>query len=102
MHKDGRELEIVWHYHPLTNHEGKTVQLAVIGLDVTDRRILEKQLYELAFIDRLTGLANQARLEQTMQSMVSKRANREESLSIVYFDIGPFQARKRCLGLQFW
>lgn len=98
LHKDGRELEIIWHYHPLTDHLGKTVQLAVIGLDITDRRILEKQLYELAFFDRLTGLANQMRLEQNLQNLVSKRTSREESLSVVYFDIDHFKHVNDALG----
>ena len=98
LHKDGHELEIIWHYHPLTNHLGKTVQLAVIGFDITDRRILEKQLYELAFFDRLTGLANQMRLEQSLQSMISKRTNREESLTVIYFDIDHFKHVNDALG----
>ena len=98
LHKSGQEIELIWHYHALTNHQGKTFQLAVIGMDVTDRRILEKQLYELAFIDRLTGLPNQARLDQCLKSMISKRINREESLTLVYFDIDRFKHVNDALG----
>ncbi len=98
LHKNGQDIELVWHYHPLTDHQGKTSQLAVIGMDVTDRRILEKQLYELAFFDKLTGLSNQARLDQHLQNMIRRRTNRDESLTVVYFDIDHFKHVNDALG----
>ncbi len=98
VHKDGRDMELVWHYHPLSDHRGKPTHFAVIGMDVTDRRILEKQLYELAFFDRLTGLCNQTRLEQNLQSMISKRNNSDESLALVYFDVDHFKHVNDALG----
>lgn len=82
----------------MSNHQGKTYRLAVIGMDITDRRILEKQLYELAFFDRLTGLSNQARLDQQLQNMIRRRACREESLTVVYFDIDHFKHVNDALG----
>jgi diguanylate cyclase (GGDEF)-like protein/PAS domain S-box-containing protein len=98
LRKDGRKIELIWHYQALTDSEGRTYQLAVIGIDITDRRALEKQLFDLAFTDRLTGLANQARLEQYLQTMIRQRGSREESLSVVYFDLDHFKHVNDVLG----
>jgi diguanylate cyclase (GGDEF)-like protein/PAS domain S-box-containing protein len=98
MHREGREIEMIWHYHPLTNLDGRIFRLAVIGMDITDRRALEKQLFELAFTDKLTGLANQTQLEQVLQAMIRKRSSREESLSVVYFDLDHFKHVNDVLG----
>jgi diguanylate cyclase (GGDEF)-like protein/PAS domain S-box-containing protein len=98
LHRNGREIELIWHYHPLTNLEGRVFKLAVIGMDISDRRALEKQLFELAFTDQLTGLANQTRLEQHLQAMIRKRSSREESLTVVYFDLDHFKHVNDALG----
>jgi diguanylate cyclase (GGDEF)-like protein/PAS domain S-box-containing protein len=98
LHRSGREIELIWRYHPLTNPEGRVLKLVVIGMDISDRRALEKQLFELAFTDRLTGLANQARLEQHLQVMIRRRTSREESLTVVYFDLDHFKHVNDALG----
>lgn len=98
VHKDGHEIELIWHYQVSTDRNGKAVSLTVIGMDVTDRRVLEKQLYQLAFFDRLTGLCNQARLDQHLQNMIRRRTSREESLTVVYFDIDHFKHVNDALG----
>lgn len=98
VHKNGHEIELIWHYQVSTDRNGKAVSLTVIGMDVTDRRVLEKQLYQLAFFDRLTGLCNQARLDQHLQNMIRRRTSREESLTVVYFDIDHFKHVNDALG----
>jgi diguanylate cyclase (GGDEF)-like protein/PAS domain S-box-containing protein len=98
LNRDGREIELIWHYHALTNLDGRIFRLAVIGMDITDRRALEKQLFDLAFTDKLTGLANQTRLEQVLQAMIRKRTSREESLTVVYFDLDHFKHINDVLG----
>lgn len=98
VHKDGHEIELIWHYQVSTDRNGKAASLTVIGMDVTDRRVLEKQLYQLAFFDRLTGLCNQARLDQHLQNMIRRRTSREESLTVVYFDIDHFKHVNDALG----
>ena len=98
VHKDGHEIELIWHYQVSTDRNDKAVSLTVIGMDVTDRRVLEKQLYQLAFFDRLTGLCNQARLDQHLQNMIRRRTSREESLTVVYFDIDHFKHVNDALG----
>jgi diguanylate cyclase (GGDEF)-like protein/PAS domain S-box-containing protein len=98
LHKDGHEVELIWHYHPLADMEGRIYKLAVLGMDISDRRALEKQLFDLAFTDRLTGLANSTRLDQHLQAMIRKRSSREESLTVVYFDLDHFKHVNDALG----
>jgi PAS domain S-box-containing protein len=46
--KDGREREIEWYDAPLTSVEGELIGLLCTGLDVTERRLLEREILEIA------------------------------------------------------
>ena len=45
--KDGREREIEWYDAPLTDADGRLIGLLCIGLDVTERRMLEREILEI-------------------------------------------------------
>ena len=44
--KDGREVEIEWHDRILKDENEKTIGLLAIGLDITERKVLQKALQE--------------------------------------------------------
>lgn len=46
--KDGHEREIEWYDAPLTSGEGELTGLLCTGLDVTERRMLEREILEIA------------------------------------------------------
>jgi PAS domain S-box-containing protein len=46
--KDGHEREIEWYSAPLTDVGGKQIGLLATGLDVTERRMLEREVLEIA------------------------------------------------------
>lgn len=46
--KDGRERDIEWYDAPLTDADGQTVGLLCTGQDVTERRLLEREILEVA------------------------------------------------------
>lgn len=46
--KDGREREIEWYDAPLTNDETQLVGLLCTGQDITERRILEREMLDIA------------------------------------------------------
>jgi two-component system CheB/CheR fusion protein len=46
--KDGREREIEWYDAPLTDAHGRLIGLLCTGLDITERRSLEREILEIA------------------------------------------------------
>jgi PAS domain S-box-containing protein len=46
--RDGHEREIEWHDAPLTDADGELIGLLCTGLDVTERRLLQREVLEIA------------------------------------------------------
>lgn len=46
--KDGRELDIEWYDAPLTSGKGEQIGLLCTGLNVSERRVMEREILEIA------------------------------------------------------
>ena len=53
----GQERMIAWKYAPLRDDEGKVSSVIVTGIDVTERRLLEKQIIEMQKMEAVGTLA---------------------------------------------
>jgi diguanylate cyclase (GGDEF)-like protein/PAS domain S-box-containing protein len=76
---------------PLTNEEGQTVGVLGMYEDITERKLMQQRLEQMALYDNLSGLPNRAhfyaRLEQALD-----RAERDNTLAgLMYFDIDKFK-----------
>jgi len=59
--------------------------------DVTERKIYEKELSELAFRDPLTGLANRANFCDRLRFALARADERNTSVVVVFFDLDNFK-----------
>ncbi len=59
--------------------------------DVTERKIFEKELTELAFCDPLTGLSNRANFFDHVRFALKLAAERSTSVAIIFFDLDNFK-----------
>jgi diguanylate cyclase (GGDEF)-like protein len=59
--------------------------------DVTERKIYEKELTELAFRDPLTGLANRANFRDRVRFALARADERNASAVVVFFDLDNFK-----------
>jgi diguanylate cyclase (GGDEF)-like protein/PAS domain S-box-containing protein len=66
--------------------------------DVTDRRLAEESLHHLAYHDRLTGLANRARLEDDLESALTGADRHRDCVGIVFLDLDDFKPVNDELG----
>jgi diguanylate cyclase (GGDEF)-like protein/PAS domain S-box-containing protein len=77
---------------PLSGMDGRTVGLLGLYEDITERKLLERQLTELAHYDSLTGLANRASFYHHLE-LVSFRTRRRPSLvALLYLDLDKFKS----------
>lgn len=83
-----------WYRHeivPISNE-----LLSVTAEDITERRLLEKELLRSAYSDELTGLKNRSALLQFLESINEKN----DRITLVLLDIENFRSINRCFGLE--
>ncbi|WLI90785.1 diguanylate cyclase [Massilia sp. R2A-15] len=89
---DGSESWLRTSKIPLTDIDGRTV--AVLGLyeDITDRKLMERQLKEMAHFDSLTGLANRAFFYHHLEHATARARRSAALLALMYLDLDRFKA----------
>ncbi len=66
--------------------------------DITERRILEKELSELALTDALTGLANRKLFLDRLRESLEREAPDAPAPAVIYFDLDDFKIINDRLG----
>jgi len=82
---------------PLFNNEGNLVGAIKSIRDITDRKLIEKQLRYLATHDSLTGVPNRLFLEENIKRAVA-RAKRGHESAILLIDLDNFKLVNDTLG----
>jgi diguanylate cyclase (GGDEF)-like protein/PAS domain S-box-containing protein len=92
LRDDGSESWLRTSKIPLSDINGKIVALLGLYEDVTERKLMEGQLKEMAHYDSLTGLGNRAFFYHHLE-LVTLRAKRRRSLvALLYLDIDKFKS----------
>lgn len=87
LHKDGHSVDVQWSARWLPEHG---VRIGV-GREVTDLRLLERELEHCANHDSLTGLANRDRLRIELQSAIKHAIQHDHNLALLYLDLDGFK-----------
>jgi diguanylate cyclase (GGDEF)-like protein len=76
----------------LTDIHGRTV--AVLGMyeDITDRKMMERRLQEMAHSDSLTGLANHAFFHHQLEHTTALARRNATTFALLYLDLDKFKA----------
>ncbi|WLI90783.1 diguanylate cyclase [Massilia sp. R2A-15] len=89
---DGSESWLRTSKIPLTDINGRAV--AVLGMyeDITDRKLIERQLEEMAHFDSLTGLANRAYFHHQLEHARVRAKRNGATFALMYLDLDKFKA----------
>ena len=93
--RSGEYRTIQWNYTVLRSPQGSIVGAAGVGSDVTEQRIVEKQLVHNAFHDSLTGLPNRALFLDRVGHALSRRKQR---FAVLLLDVDHFKNVNDSLG----
>lgn len=96
--KDNQKKTIIWSNSFLLNEENRVKDILFIGGNITERKEMENQLYNLAYYDQLTGLPNKYKLEKDMEEFVKKSRDENIELVFVYADIDDFNLVNEIYG----
>src|SRR4030095_2325598 len=98
MRRDGRRVWITWRNTPITDAEGRLIEIVSTGIDTTDRkraddalRASEERFRELAVRDNLTGLYNTRHLYQALEVLITSAAGAGATVSVLFIDLDHFK-----------
>ncbi len=98
--KDGSTVLCEWVTAPFVDHSRLRGYLIAMARDITEQRLLERQLEQAAHYDSLTGLPNRTLiLELLKQSMAIARRQRYQ-LAVLFLDLDDFKAVNDTYGHQ--
>ena len=98
MRRDGARVWITWRNTPITDAEGRLIEIVSTGIDTTDRkraddalRASEERFRELAVRDNLTGLYNTRHLYQALEALIAASAGNGTTFSVLFIDLDHFK-----------
>lgn len=77
--------------------QGKIIRMAGSHTDITQQVKLDKKLYQMAYYDSLTHLANAEKLREYFESEKEK-ADKETKMALLYIDIDNFSYVNNTMG----
>jgi len=96
--RDGREIPVLLSTSRLQDGESATQGLVYVAKDITERKIAERKLEQMALYDFLTGLPNRLTFHDRLQHTL-KQANRENhQAGLMFVDLDRFKAINDTLG----
>ncbi|GID32513.1 putative bifunctional diguanylate cyclase/phosphodiesterase [Paractinoplanes brasiliensis] len=94
---DGRSLHVDFTARDL--RDDPTVRGLVLTIrDMTDRYVLEKDLYQLAFYDELTGMANRVLFRDRLEQAYGEAQRDDAELAVLFVDVDDFKEVNDTLG----
>ena len=98
MRHDGERVWITRRNTPITDPEGRLIEIVSTGIDSTDRkraddrlRASEERFRELAVRDNLTGLYNTRHLYQALETLITSSATDGATFSVLFIDLDHFK-----------
>lgn len=91
IRKDGRRVWLENKVRVLDQAADGTLHVAIYMRDVTDRKLLEEQLSQMAFLDGLTGIQNRRAFDQALEREWKRAVRSGQPLSLILLDVDHFK-----------
>jgi len=83
---------------PLNDIGGQPAGLIAYLSDITQRKLTEEKLHELAYLDALTGLPNRTLLSKLIEQLIAIAQRNEATGCVLYIDLNRFKSINNALG----
>ncbi len=90
-HKNGRTLVVESRCTLVNGEDGKPRSILAINTDITDRKLAEAKIHQLAFYDDLTGLPNRVMLRERLEETLAATMYGEKMGALLLIDLDDFK-----------
>ncbi len=98
LHKDGHYVPLLSRGFILRDEDGKPLRVSGTNTDLTERKLAEERIHQLAYYDALTELPNRRLLmEQLRKALLGCARNRRQG-ALLFIDLDNFKALNDTLG----
>jgi diguanylate cyclase (GGDEF)-like protein/PAS domain S-box-containing protein len=98
LRKNGEE-RVSWTGISATrNHSGKVQNLIIIISDITERKVIERRIHNLAYFDPLTGLPNRTQMYERLDKMVTSAGKANTCIAVLFLDLDRFKPINDSMG----
>jgi diguanylate cyclase (GGDEF)-like protein/PAS domain S-box-containing protein len=97
-HRDGHYVPVLARGYVLRDTEGKAVRISGANTDLTERKRSERQIFELAYFDYLTGLPNRRFLIEELDHILSRSRRSGHFSALLYLDLDNFKHLNDTMG----
>ncbi|CAG9259507.1 bifunctional diguanylate cyclase/phosphodiesterase [Paraburkholderia unamae] len=98
IRKDGSLMWLSVSWVPITDSRGEFIGFRTSGRDITERKIADEKIKELAFYDALTGLPNRTLLLDNLRQALAVSARKGTSGALLFIDLDHFKTLNDTLG----
>lgn len=83
---------------PLRNAEGDIFAVGIVKTDITQKKRIENEIYQLAFYDSLTGTPNRHLLQDRVNQAIALARRENSQLCVLFLDLDRFKEVNDSLG----
>lgn len=76
----------------------KVAGIFCIGRDITERKVVEEKIFQIAFYDMDTGLPNRLKIRDLLKEKIREAKKNKSRVAIVFIDINRFKMINDSLG----
>ena len=96
------------HYVPVLSRglitrdtDGRAVRVSGTNTDLTERKLAERRIYELAYYDHLTGLPNRRLLAEELDKALARSQRSRRLGAVIFLDLDNFKLLNDTMGHDF-
>lgn len=89
---DGRIEWREWTDLAFADDHGQVIEYQAVGLDITERRLMENRIRAMALEDPLTGLANRTAFDSALELAISAFKRYGQPFALLFIDLDYFKA----------
>lgn len=89
--KKGNILDILWNSNCFKDSKGNIQGIVATGINMTERKVMEDKLFELAYFDTLSQLPNRQMFELELEQRIINALSEENKFALLYLDLDNFK-----------